>query len=26
VLVLDVFSPIREDYAEMMNKFIPTLP
>ena len=23
-LVLDVFSPIREDYAEMMNKYIPT--
>ncbi len=21
--VLDVFSPIREDYAEMMNRFIP---
>jgi quercetin dioxygenase-like cupin family protein len=24
VLVLDVFSPIREDYAEMMNRYIPT--
>ena len=23
-LVLDVFSPIREDYAEMMNTYIPT--
>ena len=22
-LVLDVFSPIREDYAEQMNKYIP---
>ena len=23
-VVLDVFSPIREDYAEMFNKYIPT--
>ena len=23
-LVLDVFSPIREDYAEMMNQYIPS--
>ncbi|MFK8113500.1 MAG: cupin domain-containing protein [Rubripirellula sp.] len=23
-VVLDVFSPIREDYAEAMNKYIPT--
>jgi quercetin dioxygenase-like cupin family protein len=23
VLVLDVFSPIREDYAAMMNRYIP---
>lgn len=23
VLVLDVFSPIREDYAELMNQYIP---
>jgi quercetin dioxygenase-like cupin family protein len=23
VLVLDVFSPIREDYAEQMNRYIP---
>ena len=23
-VVLDVFSPIREDYAGMMNKYIPT--
>ena len=22
-LVLDVFSPVREDYAEMMNRYIP---
>ena len=22
-LVLDVFSPIREDYAELMNRYIP---
>lgn len=25
-LVLDVFSPIREDYAELVNKYIPTEP
>ncbi len=24
VLVLDVFSPIREDYAAMMNQYLPT--
>jgi hypothetical protein len=24
VLTLDVFSPIREDYAELMNRYIPT--
>ena len=24
VLVLDVFSPVREDYAAMMNQYIPT--
>jgi quercetin dioxygenase-like cupin family protein len=23
VVVLDVFSPIREDYADMMNRYIP---
>ncbi len=23
-LVLDVFSPVREDYADLMNKYIPT--
>jgi quercetin dioxygenase-like cupin family protein len=23
-LVLDVFSPVREDYAELFNKYIPT--
>lgn len=23
-LVLDVFSPVREDYVELMNKYIPT--
>ena len=23
-LVLDVFSPVREDYAELMNKYIPS--
>jgi quercetin dioxygenase-like cupin family protein len=23
-VILDVFSPIREDYAEMANKYIPT--
>jgi len=23
-VVLDVFSPVREDYAEMFNKYIPT--
>ena len=23
-LVLDVFRPVREDYAEMMNRYIPT--
>ncbi len=23
-VVLDVFSPVREDYAEMYNKYIPT--
>ncbi len=23
VIVLDVFSPVREDYAEMFNKYIP---
>ena len=22
-LVLDVFSPVREDYVELMNKYIP---
>lgn len=26
VLVLDVFSPIREDYAELYNKYIPMGP
>jgi quercetin dioxygenase-like cupin family protein len=26
VLVLDTFSPIREDYAELYNKYIPTQP
>jgi quercetin dioxygenase-like cupin family protein len=25
VLVLDVFSPIREDYAELTNRYIPNL-
>lgn len=25
VLVLDVFSPVREDYAEMYNKYIPAI-
>lgn len=24
VVVLDVFSPVREDYAELYNKYIPT--
>ena len=24
VLVLDIFSPVREDYAELYNKYIPT--
>ena len=24
VLVLDIFSPVREDYAAMFNKYIPT--
>ena len=24
--VLDVFSPVREDYAALMNKYIPPLP
>lgn len=24
-VVLDVFSPVREDYAEMFNKYIPTV-
>lgn len=24
VLVLDVFSPVREDYAELTNRYIPT--
>lgn len=24
VLVLDVFSPVREDYAEQMNRYIPS--
>ena len=23
-VVLDVFSPVREDYAELSNKYIPT--
>ena len=23
-VILDVFSPVREDYAEMYNKYIPT--
>jgi hypothetical protein len=23
--VLDVFSPVREDYAEMMNRYIPAV-
>ena len=23
-VVLDVFSPVREDYAELYNKYIPT--
>jgi len=23
-LVLDVFSPVREDYAEMFNRYVPT--
>lgn len=26
VVVLDVFSPIREDYAALFNKYIPTGP
>src|SRR5579875_101673 len=26
VVVLDVFSPIREDYAALFNKYIPTAP
>lgn len=26
VKVLDVFSPIREDYAELANRYIPPLP
>ncbi|HEY7327422.1 MAG TPA: cupin domain-containing protein [Gemmataceae bacterium] len=26
VVVLDVFSPIREDYAALFNKYIPTDP
>jgi quercetin dioxygenase-like cupin family protein len=26
VVVLDVFSPIREDYAALFNKYIPTEP
>jgi quercetin dioxygenase-like cupin family protein len=26
VIVLDVFSPIREDYAALFNKYIPTEP
>ena len=25
-VVLDVFSPVREDYAEMYNKYVPRLP
>lgn len=25
VKVLDVFSPVREDYAELMNRYIPTM-
>ncbi len=25
-IVLDVFSPIREDYVELMNKYIPNQP
>jgi quercetin dioxygenase-like cupin family protein len=24
VVVLDVFSPVREDYAELVNRYIPT--
>lgn len=24
VVVLDIFSPVREDYAEMYNKYVPT--
>lgn len=26
VRVLDVFSPVREDYAELANRYIPPLP
>ena len=26
VVVLDVFSPVREDYAEMYNKYVPRMP
>lgn len=26
VKVLDVFSPVREDYAELTNRYIPELP
>jgi quercetin dioxygenase-like cupin family protein len=26
VRVLDVFSPVREDYAELTNRYIPELP
>lgn len=25
-VVLDVFSPVREDYAELANRYIPTTP
>jgi len=25
VVVLDVFSPVREDYAELVNRYIPSL-
>ena len=24
VLVLDIFSPVREDYAALFNKYVPT--
>lgn len=26
VVVLDVFSPVREDYAALVNRYIPTTP